>query len=234
MSGIFDAQRYRYFFTGTSHAATHLRAAALARGLPLAEDHDHADVVFVSEDTPTDAQGNRDLGVIMNLLVNSTRNTVPLVLTSAVPPGFTRKMAFTLGRPIWHQAETLRIVDAEIRARYPEMMVVGYPSPEMRLPAAYMAYLMAFDCPIIGMSLEDAEYSKIAINVFLAAQVDTTNRLAAGAAAVGANWESVRRVLSNDRRIGPHAYLNPGRWQDSRHLLRDDVSLREILGEKKK
>ena len=78
------------------------------------------------------------------------------------------------------------------------------------------------------MSWEDAEFAKIAINMFLASQVDTTNRLAAAAAKVSADWGKIAVVLAHDQRIGPHAYLTPGRWQDSLHLLRDAVTLEEI------
>jgi hypothetical protein len=47
---------------------------------------------------------------------------------------------------------------------------------------------------------------------------------------VGARWEYIAKVLSMDSRIGPRAYLDPGRWQDSRHLLRDERTLKEIEG----
>jgi UDPglucose 6-dehydrogenase len=75
---------------------------------------------------------------------------------------------------------------------------------------------------------ETAEFSKIAINMWLAAQVDCTNRLSAAAAKVGADWETVAKAMRLDPRIGPEAYLVPGRWQDSLHLLRDHVTLTEI------
>ena len=145
---------------------------------------------------------------------------MPIVLTSQVPPGFTRSIGIQ-----WHQAETLRIKDAFERAFYPEMFIVG---GDGEIPAAYREYLEAFNCPILRMSLEEAEFSKIAINTFLAAQVDTTNRLAKAAEKVGAKWERIAEVLRHDGRIGRHAYLEPGRWEDSPHLLRDAATLREL------
>jgi UDP-glucose 6-dehydrogenase len=78
------------------------------------------------------------------------------------------------------------------------------------------------------MSWEEAEFSKIAVNMFLASQVDTTNRLAKVAWEVGADWDEIRKCLELDKRIGREAYLAPGRWQDSKHLLRDAVTLKEI------
>lgn len=210
-------------FLGTSHAAVHLARAAAEKGFELAAPRS-ADLIFVSEDTPTDAEGRRDLDVIRGLVRTARECRAPIVLTSAVPPGFTRSLGFDL----WHQAETLRMRDAEERARNPERLIVGARDPEAPLPEPYWAYLASFGCPILRMTWEEAEFSKVAINAFLVAQVEMTNRLAEAAALAGANWATVAEVLRLDGRIGPKAYLTPGRWQDSRHLLRDWRTLGEI------
>jgi len=209
-------------FVGTSHAAQHLSEAAEKKGLALTGDIREADLIFVSEDTPTDADGQRLLYPIEALVTQALTYEVPVVLTSQVTPGFTRSFATS---NIWHQAETLRIKDAKFRAEWPEQIIVGGPPI---LPDTYIRYLKAFGCPINFMSWESAEFAKIAINMFLAAQVDLTNELAEAAQKVGAEWEDVARVLRHDKRIGPHAYLEPGCWQDSTHLLRDYVTLEEI------
>lgn len=210
----------RLCFLGDSHAAQHLSRAAWRKGFDIVV-MDRADVVFVSQDTPTDEEGRRDLRVIRQLTELARNVSAPVVLTSAVPPGFTRG----LDMDIWHQAETLRMIDAEYRANNPEMLIVGSKTGAEVVPAAYRAYLDAFACPILRMTWEEAEFAKVAINACLAAQVETTNRLAAAAAKVGASWGRIANVLKHDRRIGPHAYLDPGRWQDSRHLLRDMLTV---------
>jgi UDPglucose 6-dehydrogenase len=216
------------YFYGTSHAAQHLRSAAEQKGVKVVDAPSAAEVLFVSEDTPTDMEGKRDLRPVIAYLVEARQLNKPIVLTSQVPPGFTR----ALGYPqIYHQAETLRIKDAMERALEPEQIIVGAPTYQSYalFPKAYRDYLEAFDCPVRIMRWEDAEFSKIAINMFLAAQVDTTNRLAAAAKLVDAHWWHVAEVLKLDKRIGPHAYLEPGRWQDSLHLLRDHYTLESIL-----
>jgi UDPglucose 6-dehydrogenase len=215
----------RLCFLGTSHAAQHLSRAAEEKGFELSS-MELAEIVFVSEDTPTDSEGVRDLDAIRSWVQLARQSGAPIVLTSAVPPGFTRSLGFDL----WHQAETLRILDAEERARNPEQIIVGASDAAVPLPTVYASYLASFGCPILRVTWEEAELSKIAVNTFLAAQVDTTNRLAAAAKKVGARWERVAEALRLDGRIGPKAYLNPGRWQDSRHLLRDSLTLREIEG----
>ena len=209
-------------FVGTSHAAVHLRNAAKQKGLEICYDTSKASVIFISEDTPTDSKGNRNLDPIRKLVDNVSKTGAQLVLTSQVPPGFTRSLGI---ENIYHQAETLRIKDAEERALKPDYIAVGGPIGICR---QYSEYLVAFHCPILRMTWEEAEFSKIAVNMTLASQVDNTNRLAAAAAKVGADWTNVAKALKLDGRIGPSAYLTPGRWQDSKHLMRDFITLEEI------
>lgn len=214
-------------FLGTSHAARFLSMGAQQRGVSVTSP-EKAEVVFVSEDTPTDEQGNREVAPILRLVREAGRYGKPIVLTSQVPPGFTRSLGM---ERIYHQAETLRIKDADERALNPDYIAVGCPTEQsyLLLPPAYRAYLEAFKCPIHIVSYEEAELSKIAVNMMLAAQVDCTNRLAEAALKVGATWHFVAEILRCDKRIGPEAYLTPGRWQDSKHLLRDSVTLEEML-----
>ena len=213
-------------FLGSSHAAQHLKDAALKRGVPVSEDPHRCDVIFVSEDTPIDPQGHRVLGPIHDLIGIARTFGKPIVLTSQVPPGFTRSLGID---NIYHQAETLRIKDAAWRAYNPDYIVIGVAKPSNHeLPEGYLRYLYAFQCPLPIVSYEEAEFSKIAVNMMLAAQVDATNRLAAAATRCGASWTLVANILKMDKRIGEEAYLEPGRWQDSKHLMRDDLTLEEI------
>ena len=209
-------------FVGDSHAAIHLRQGAEARGVKTVPYPNLATVIFVSEDTPTDENGVRNVEPIRALVRRVNAYNVPIVLTSQVPPGFTRSLEL---KNIWHQAETLRIKDSVYRAANPDYIAVGGTAP---IPPDYADYLIAFGCPVLRMSWEAAEFSKIAVNMMLAAQVDATNRLYDAATTSGAAWTEIIQALRLDSRIGPHAYLVPGRWQDSKHLLRDSVTLKEI------
>jgi UDP-glucose 6-dehydrogenase len=210
-------------FLGNSFAANHLREAARKRGCKLTEQIKEASLVFVSEDTPTDPDGRRHLDLIRKLVGHAVRHTrgVPIVLTSQVPVGFTRSLEIL---DIYHQAETLRIKDAEQRALNPEQIIVGTTGLPHAVPKEYLDYLARFQCPIFWMKWEEAEFSKIAINITLVSQVENTNRLAEYAKKYELRWDVVKQALENDRRIGPYSYLEPGRWQDSKHLLRDWVT----------
>lgn len=215
----------RLCFLGDSHAAHHLREAARGKGMTIVDIQSDPDVVFVSQDTPILEGGYRDVQPIRNLCRSAEHLfRGPIVVTSQVPPGFTREVG--RGR-FYHQVDTLRIRDAAERAANPEAIVVGVPFG-YSIPLVYQDYLDAFHCPVLRMGLEDAEFSKIAFNMMLAAQVDQTNRLAAAAVKCGVDWNNVAEVLRYDSRIGPNAYLEPGRWQDSEHLMRDYRTLQEI------
>lgn len=218
---------------GTSHLAFCTAVAAAKRGHTVysEEEIEKAELVLVAQDVWTDKNGQRDTRGIRaiveeTLLESSKSSPICMVVCSQVECGFTR----SLGLQVYHQPEQLRIVTATENACNPPRIVVGCAEPTTfeELPAAYRAYLASFECPVILTDYETAEFSKIAINMWLAAQVDTTNRLAAAAAKVGADWETVAKAMRLDPRIGPEAYLTPGRWQDSLHLLRDSVTLTEI------
>lgn len=211
------------YFLGDSYAANNLREAARRRGLPITANIEQADLVFVSQDTPTDADGTRDLLPICDLL-EMVPDGVPIVVTSQVPPGFCRNIVGT----VYHQAETLRAGDGLQRAMYPEMFIVGSFDKKYVPVAPYQEYLEAFDCPIFVMSYEEAEFAKIAINMALASQVETANRLEAAANKLGCSWQKISQVLRHDSRIGKYSYLTPGDWRQSPHLLRDEVTLKEI------
>lgn len=206
-------------FIGTSFAANHLRDAARKRGLPITQEIDKATLIFVSEDTPTNEKGERDLSRIRELLLFADGR--PIVLTSQVPVGFTRSLR---NENIYHQAETLRIKDAAERAYRPEQIIVGHCGLPRPVPIEYMNYLNAFACPIQWMTWEEAEFSKIAINMTLISQVENTNKLNAYASKYGLRWDKIQQVLETDGRIGRKSYLTPGRWQDSKHLMRDWVT----------
>ena len=209
-------------FLGTSFAPQHLKAAAIKRGVAVTSSISDASLVFVSEDAPVAKDGSRDLSKIRDLIEIARSTGAPIVLTSQVPPGFTRSLDI---ERIWHQAETLRIKDATLRAMNPDYIAVG---GESNITREYADYLLSFKCPVLRMSWESAEMSKIAVNMMLASQVDYTNMMSEACRKVGAKWADVSKALHLDKRIGPEAYLTPGRWQDSLHLLRDWHTLQGI------
>jgi len=211
----------RICILGNTHLTFCTIAAAARRGfvpVPI-QEAGTAELIFVAQDIETDSDGRR-AGPEVNFPWSLLK---PVIIMTQLVPGSCGK----LNNPnVYHQPEILRIIDATDRAYAPKFIVVGCHNPKADLPPAYQTYLNAFVCPIIKTDYETAEFSKIAINMYLASQVDTTNRLAAAAKACGADWDAVKLAVCYEKRIG--TYTTPGRWQDSIHLLRDYVTLKEI------
>lgn len=181
------------------------------------------DLVYVAPDVPTDAHGRSDLAGIESLLalvLAHTRKDAVIVVLSQVPPGFTRSKRRD-GRLIYYQVETLVFGRAIERATRPERIIVGSPDPDAPLPAAFTAFLQAFDCPILPMRLESAELAKISINCCLVASISVANTLAEICERIGADWSEIAPALKLDQRIGCHAYLTPGLGLAGGNLERD-------------
>lgn len=181
------------------------------------------DVIYVAPDVATDDQGNSDLGQIDTLLalaLEMARPDAVLVVLSQVPPGYTRGKQ-QAGRVLYYQVETLIFGRAVERALYPERTIVGCANPEEPLPAAYAAFLEAYNCPILPMRYESAELAKISINMCLMASVSVANTMAEICEQIGADWSEIVPALKLDRRIGAYSYLAPGLGIAGGNLERD-------------
>jgi UDPglucose 6-dehydrogenase len=181
------------------------------------------DIVYVSSDVPTDEQGRSDLTSVRELLAAAEASAptgATLAILSQVPPGFTRESPCAKRR-LFYQVETLVFGRAVERALHPERFIVGCDDPARELPDPYRIVLERYGCPILRMGYESAELAKIAINVCLAATVSATNTLAELCERVGATWGEIAPALRLDRRIGEHAYLDPGLGIAGGNLERD-------------
>lgn len=182
-----------------------------------------ADVIYLASDVPTDDTGASDLSAVEDLLAvvaPALRDDATLVILSQVPPGFTRGLTGVRG-PVYYQVETLVFGIALQRALQPERYIVGCADPTAALPAAFTAYLGAFDCPILPMRYESAELAKISINMCLVASIGVANTMAELCENVGADWSEIAPSLKLDRRIGPYSYLAPGLGLAGGNLERD-------------
>jgi UDPglucose 6-dehydrogenase len=204
--------------------ATHRQRLTFSAEAPSMAD---CDVTYVAPDVPTDNYGQSDLTGLSTLIKavdGALRPGAVMVVLSQVPPGFTR----SLQRPPatrFYQVETLIFGQAMDRAMNPERVIVGCADPTKPLPPAFAEFLVAFGCPVLPMCYESAELCKISINAFLVASVTTTNTLAELCEQTGADWSEIAPALRLDKRIGPHAYLNPGLGIAGGNLERDLATL---------
>lgn len=187
------------------------------------------DLVFISLDLKTNKQGQSDTKELLNL-INKTKKylkaSANLIILSQVKPKFTRSINFDKKRLIY-QVETLIFGKAVSRALKPERIIIGTDSN--KISKNYNLFLKRFNCPIIKMSYESAELTKISINIFLASSVTITNMLARASENINANWNQIVPALKLDKRIGKHAYLKPGLGISGGNIERDLFSIKTIM-----
>lgn len=201
------------------------------------DDLKKADIVYVSPDIPTNESGVSCLDEIRNLisLISPflSKNTCLIVL-SQVPPGFTRSLKDLLSSSqidlskIYYQVETLVFGIAMQRALYPERFIIGVNDTKKSLDSHFEAFLRVFNCPLLIMNYESAEFCKICINAFLAATVSTANTLEEMCQKIGAQWNDVIPALRLDKRIGEYAYLAPGLGLSGGNIERDLKTLTSL------
>ena len=210
-------------FIGLTHLGQTMKTAAELRGMATEVDNlASCDLVMVTQDVG-DHDDLKAVDACMEQAM-ALPGDIPIVLVSQVPPGYTRR--WVKYRPsnrysLFYQVDTLIIRSALRRAVFPERIIYGVNDPNANAfgSAAYREYLRQFECPLFPMTLESAEFCKLAINYYLASQINTANKLSAIAAEIGADWDEIVPGLWTDARIGNCAYLVPGKPEG--HLPRD-------------
>jgi UDPglucose 6-dehydrogenase len=191
------------------------------------------DVVYIAADVSTDDDGQSDLAGIRGLIGAVARHLgerAILVVLCQVPPGFTRGLDIPRGR-LFYQVETLVFGRAVERAMHPERFILGCEEPSRPLPNPLASFLQAFDCPMLPMRYESAEFAKISINCCLVASVTAANTLAELSERIGADWNEIAPALKLDGRIGLHAYLTPGLGLSGGNLERDLATVLHFAAE---
>ena len=188
------------------------------------------DIVYISQDVPTNDQGKSNLNKIkkqINLVLKNLNKKAILVILCQVPPGFCRKINWPK-KQLYYQVETLIFGKALERASFPERFIIGTEKNDNKISKVYKNYLKTFRCPILNMSYESAELAKISINIYLISTVTTSNILSEICEKVNANWKDIIPSLQLDKRIGKFAYLEPGLGISGGNLERDLNTLSEL------
>lgn len=216
---------------GQQIAAHRLETAATA-----AEAARDAEVVWITFDTPVDADDQADVACVIDrvaAVLPFVREGAVILLSSQLPVGSARvienrahalRPSAAIGVAV--SPENLRLGTALDVFLHPDRVIVGVRSERDR------AVLSALFAPVTNrlewMSVESAEMTKHAVNAFLATSVAFINELSAIAERVGADARDVARGLKTERRIGPYAYLSPGGAFAGGTLARDVNFVRAI------
>ena len=185
-------------------------------------------LIFISLDIKTDTKNNSDYKEIFKLIheiMNKLSHKFSLVILSQVYPGFTSKLK-KKNIKIFYQVETLIFGKALNCAINPSRIIIG--SKSKNISGAYAQYLKKFQCEKIITNLETAEFTKIAINLYLISNLTLTNTLNNISNNIGARWKDVQHSLRLDKRIGKYSYLKPGMGIASGNLERDLMTILNI------
>lgn len=202
----------------------------------IADAVSNADVIWVTFDTPVDADDVADTTSVMRhvetLFPHLSDGSIVLI-SSQLPVGSTARLqsAFQADSPDRKVAfasspENLRLGKALDAFRNPERIIVGTRDAKTREKLEVL--FKPFCQRIEWMGVESAEMTKHAINAFLATSVTFINELAVLCERTGADAKEVERGLKSEARIGPKAYLSPGGAFAGGTLARDIAYLTQI------
>ena len=212
------------------------RNAAHLRFTTEPQDLADATQAWVTFDTPVDDEDNADVDWVLDRLpelLAPLPDGALVVVSSQLPVGSVaalraRCLADRGDRGLRFACvpENLRLGSALESFRAPERIVAGVREEEDRRELAEL--LEPFSREVQWMRVESAEMTKHALNGFLATSVAFIDEVAAICESVGADAAEVSRGLKSERRIGPHAYLNPGAAFAGGTLARDLGFLRTL------
>ena len=177
-----------------------------------------AEVVYVAYDTPVTDGDDVDVSSVtrtVERIIPSLRPEALLLVQSQVPVGTCGRFRRLLrtgpsseGREVAYVPENLRLGQAIDGYLRPDMLVIGGDDP--RAHAVADRLLAGIGSPRVLTDLATAEMTKHAINAFLATSISFANELANLCQIQGVDATALISILRRDRRIGPHAPLNPG------------------------
>ena len=188
------------------------------------------DLVFLSQDVPVSKLGKSDYRSLKKYLDQIKKNlnkNSELIILSQVYPSFTRSIDWNK-KKLYYQVETLVFGNAVKRALKPERIIIGQSDLRNKISPKILSFYKNFNCPIIKMSYESAELTKISINLFLISNITLTNKISEICEHLNANWDDISRALKFDKRIGKYSYLNPGFGISGGNLLRDLSTIKNI------
>lgn len=123
-----------------------------------------------------------------------------LVIRSTVGPGDTRRFESLVGHRTVVNPEFLREGHSLDDFRRPHRIIIGAEPPEAARPLVDL--YRPWKVPVLLMSRESAELSKLGANAFLAVKVSFANELARLCGRTGADIRAVTAALGADPRIG--------------------------------
>ena len=175
-----------------------------------------SDAVLICVGTPIGENGRSDLRQLQTALEASrplVQSGVPLVIRSTLPAGSNERIIkWAGGDPslIFTNPEFLAQGRALEDFLAPSRVVIGtFPEPDAEALAVVRAVLGADTCPVLVVSVIEADLIKNGANAYLALKLSYANELAVLCEALGADVMMVIEGIGLDPRLGKK-YMQPG------------------------
>ena len=186
--------------------------------LNIADGVKHAEVIFISVDTPPRPNGEADLRAVANVCreialhmdsykVIVDKSTVPVETGEKVAETIRRYNKRNIDFDIVSNPEFLREGSAIYDTMHPDRIVIGTNSP--RAVNIMEELYRPLKAPVIITDIKSAEIIKHASNSFLAMKISYINALSQICERAGADVAKVSAGMGWDKRIGK-SFLNAG------------------------
>ncbi|MBP7281522.1 MAG: UDP-glucose/GDP-mannose dehydrogenase family protein [Leptospiraceae bacterium] len=198
---------------GLSEMVSHnVRRKRLEFTTSLKEGVEKSDIIFIAVGTPTGAEGEADLSMVLSVAkeIGKTMNGYKIIVDkSTVPVGTAEKVRAAVSAETTHpfdvvsNPEFLKEGVALEDFMRPERVVIGADSEQAgtTMKELYAPFVLNGN-PILLMGTKSAEITKYACNAFLATKISFANEIANLCDKVGANYDDVRYGMGTDSRIG--------------------------------
>ena len=184
----------------------------------IADGVKHADVIFISVDTPPRPNGEADLRSVANVCreialymdrykVVVDKSTVPVETGEKVAETIRRYNKRNIDFDVVSNPEFLREGSAVHDTMHPDRIVIGTNSP--RAVNIMEELYRPLKAPVIVTDIKSAEIIKHASNSFLAMKISYVNALSIICERAGADVTKVAAGMGWDKRIGK-TFLNAG------------------------
>jgi UDPglucose 6-dehydrogenase len=193
-----------------------------------------SDAVMICVGTPVGEDGRSDLGQLRSALEASrplVQSRVPLVIRSTLPAGSNDQIVrWSGGDPsrIFTNPEFLAQGRALEGFLAPSRVVIGtFPGPDEAALAVVQAVLGTDTCPVMVVSVVEADLIKNGANAYLALKLSYANELAVLCEELGADVMKVIEGIGLDPRLGK-SYMQPGFGFGGSCLPKDLKSLTNV------
>mgnify|MGYP001379548053 CR=1 FL=1 len=196
-----------------------------------------SEIIFLAVPTPPNEDGSANLEYIKKAAgqLSSHMNSYKIIVTKSTVPVGTTSMVKDLIRSKTNQEfdvasnpEFLKEGSAINDFMFPDRIVIGVESPkaEKKLKELYEPFTRK-EFRLVVVDIRSSELSKYASNAMLATRISFINEIANLCEKVGADIESVRKIMSEDKRIGKH-FIFPGLGYGGSCFPKDVKSLIDI------